>query len=236
MNTTTTVPPSPPIPTLEPGDHLTAPEFERRYDAMPDLKKAELINGVVYMPSPVRWRRHARPHSALMNWLTNYEGGTPGVEAGDNGSVRLDLDNMPQPDGMLIISPECGGQANFGEDDYLESGPELVGEISTSTVSIDLGVKMQMYRRHKVKEYIVWRVKDKALDWFVLRDAKFEPLRPDAQGILRSETFPGLWLNPAALMAFDYNTVMELLQQGFASPEHAAFVTRLQREKAARSR
>src|SRR5262245_26566142 len=123
MSAGTTPKTTEPIPTLEPGDHLTAPEFERRYDAMPDLKKAELINGVVHTPSPVRWNRHARPNSAMVFWLSYYESGTPGVEAGDNGSVRLDLDNMPQPDGLLIISPECGGQARFSEDDYLETGP-----------------------------------------------------------------------------------------------------------------
>src|SRR5208282_6607351 len=98
------------IPELENGDRLTREEFERRYEAMPNLKKAELIEGVVYMPSPVRQRRHSRPHLHLCTWLGHYEAGTPGVEGGDNGSIRLDLDNEPQPDAFLFIQPECGGQ------------------------------------------------------------------------------------------------------------------------------
>ncbi len=108
---------------LENGDRLTRAEFERRYDAMPELKKAELIEGEVYMPSPVRHGRHSHPHTRLVNWLGNYENETPGVEAGDNGSVRLDLDNEPQPDACLIIRPERGGQARISEDDYLEGAP-----------------------------------------------------------------------------------------------------------------
>ena len=107
-------------PALENGDHLTRDEFERRYDAMPDLKKAELIEGVVYMPSPVRQRRHSRPHIHVSTWLGTYEANTLGVEAGDNGSIRLDLDNEPQPNAFLVIQPECGGQARISVDDYVE--------------------------------------------------------------------------------------------------------------------
>ncbi len=124
---------------LENGDRLTREEFERRYDAMPGLKKAELIEGVVYMPSPVRHRRHGHPHTRLVTWLGNYETDTPGVEAGDNGSIRLDLDNEPQPDGFLIILPERGGQARISDDDYVEGAPELVAEVSSSSASIDPG-------------------------------------------------------------------------------------------------
>ena len=93
-------------PPLENGDRLTRAEFMRRYDAMPDLKKAELIEGVVYVPSPVRQKNHGRPHSHLIGWLFIYEAGTPGVEIGDNSTVLLDLDNAPQPDGLLFIQPE----------------------------------------------------------------------------------------------------------------------------------
>ena len=108
------------LPPLENGDRLTRAEFERRYDAMPHLKKAELIEGEVYMPSPVRHAQHGHPHTRLVTWLGMYETDTPGVEAGDNGSVRLDMDNEPQPDGYLIILPERGGQARISEDDYIE--------------------------------------------------------------------------------------------------------------------
>ena len=50
---TTTGSKPPRILPLEHGDHLTREEFERRYEAMPHVRKAELIEGVVYMPSPV---------------------------------------------------------------------------------------------------------------------------------------------------------------------------------------
>src|SRR5205807_2900720 len=90
---------------LEPGDRLTRPEFERRYDAMPHLKKAELIEGVVYLPSPVRNDAHSSPHFDLITWLGIYRMFTPGVAGGDNGSLRLDLDNEPQPDAFLRLLP-----------------------------------------------------------------------------------------------------------------------------------
>jgi Uma2 family endonuclease len=215
------------IPPLENGDRLTRAEFERRYDAMPALKKAELIEGEVYMPSPVRHKRHGHPHTRLVAWLANYETDTPGVEAGDNSSVRLDLDNEPQPDGFLIILPERGGQARISEDDYIEGAPELVAEVASSSVSYDLGKKLNAYRRSGVREYIVWRVLDRQVDWFVNREGLFEPMPPSADGILRSTVFPGLWLDPAALVRGEKATVNAILQQGLNSPEHADFVARL---------
>src|SRR6476659_3610409 len=118
------------LPPLEPGDRLTREEFERRYDAMPNLKKAELIEGVVYMPSPGRQRRHSRPHSHLIGWLIQYAAATTGVETGDNSTVRLDDDNEPQPDALLFIDPARGGQARVGDDDYIEGAPELVAEVA----------------------------------------------------------------------------------------------------------
>ena len=80
------------LPPLENGDRLTREEFERRYEAMPDVMKAELIEGVVYVPSPVRHRHHGQPHIYLSGWLVQYQASTPGVEASDNCTVRLDLD------------------------------------------------------------------------------------------------------------------------------------------------
>src|SRR5688500_4482020 len=108
--------PLPPIPPLEPGDHLSRAEFELRYDAMPHLKKAELIEGVVYMPSPVRHSFHGRQNAHLVTWLVYYEAATPGVQASDNATDRLDNDNEPQPDALLLIDPQCGGQARISED------------------------------------------------------------------------------------------------------------------------
>jgi Uma2 family endonuclease len=219
------------IPELENGDHLTRDEFERRYDAMPNLKRAELIEGVVYMPSPVRQRRHSRPHSHISNWLGHYEAFTPGVESGDNGSVRLDLDNMPQPDAFLFILPECGGQARISEDDYIEGAPELVAEVSSSRASYDLHEKLSVYRRSGVREYVVWRVVDRQFDWFVLGRGRYEPMTLPADGIFRSTVFPGLWLDPAALLAGDLAKVLAILEQGLQSPEHTAFVNRLAQAK-----
>jgi Uma2 family endonuclease len=215
------------IPLLEPGDRLTREEFERRYDAMPGVKKAELIDGVVYMPSPVRHRRHSRPHSWLGAWLTLYSQMTPGVDSGDNGSLRLDVLNEPQPDLYLLIQPECGGQARISADDYVEHAPELVAEVSASTVSIDLHSKRDLYLRTGVREYIVWRVIDAALDWFILRDERFERLDLGPDGLHRSVVFPGLWVDPVAILAGDGPRNLAVLQQGLASPEHAAFVQRL---------
>jgi Uma2 family endonuclease len=214
-------------PPLEPGDRLTRDEFERRYEAMPTLKKAELIEGVVYMPSPVRVRRHGRPQARIITWLGHYEAKTPGVETADNATARLDLDNEPQPDAMLYIAPERGGQVRIGPDDYVEGAPELVAEVASSSVSFDLHTKLHVYRRNGVQEYLVWRVLDGCLDWFVLRGGQYEPLTADAQGVLRSSVFPGLWLHPDALLRGDLAGVLHTLDAGLATAEHAAFVGRL---------
>src|SRR5215831_14451188 len=215
------------VPPLENGDRLTRAEFERRYDAMPHLKKAELIEGVVYVPSPVRYRRHGAPHALLITWLGYYTASTPGVGVSDNSTARLDLDNEPQPDAFLFIDPACGGQTRLSSDDYIEGAPELVAEVASSSVSYDLHAKLYAYRRNGVREYLVWRVLDQAIDWFVLRAGQYEPLPVDANGLVRSEVFPGLWLAPAALLRGDLTAVLASVQQGLGSPEHAAFVTRL---------
>ncbi|MGO9597524.1 MAG: Uma2 family endonuclease [Isosphaeraceae bacterium] len=221
------VPSSSSPPALENGDRLTRSEFERRFDAMPDLKKAELLEGVVYMPSPVRLRHHGEPHANVLGWLTVYRAGTPGVIAADNTSARLDLDNEPQPDALLMIEPQRGGQARISGDDYIEGAPELVVEVASSSVSIDVHLKRHVYRRCGVREYLIWRVLDRQIDWLVLRDGQFVPLEPHAQGHYRSVSFPGLWLEPAALLKGDISAVLELLRQGLATAEHQEFVQRL---------
>jgi Uma2 family endonuclease len=213
---------------LENGDRLTREEFERRYAAMSHVTKAELIEGVVYVPSPVRHRQHGQPHIALSGWLVQYQASTPGVEASDNSTVRLDLDNEPQPDALLFIAPQYGGQIRLSEDGYIEGAPELIVEIASSSASYDLNVKLQVYRRNGVREYLVWRVLDQEIDWFALRASQYQPLPLDAKGIYRSEVFPGLWLDTEALLRADLATVLTLVQRGVTSPEHAAFVTSLQ--------
>jgi Uma2 family endonuclease len=216
------------IPRIKEGDRLTRDEFERRYDAMPNLRKAELIEGVVHVPSPVRQRSHSAPHFNLIGWLFSYRARTPGLEGGDNPSVRLDMGNMPQPDCLLFISPEFGGQAKVDEDDYVNSGPDLVAEVAASSVQYDVNDKLERYRRHGVREYLVWRVLDREIDWFVLREGRFEKLPPADDGILRSTIFPGLWLDPDALLRDDLNTLLAVLERGLDSPEHAAFKAQMQ--------
>lgn len=216
-----------PIPPLQSGDHLTAEEFERRFDATPELKKAELIEGVVYMPPPVSDEYHAGPHFDVVAWLGAYRAATPGVVGGDNGTLRLDPKNRPQPDAVLRILPECGGQTARDAGGYLTAGPEFVFEVAASSASHDLHEKYDLYRRHNVREYVVWRVYEDAVDWFVLRAGEYRPLQQDAQGVFRSETLPGLWLDAPALIRGDLAAVLRVLHQGVASADHAAFVARL---------
>jgi Uma2 family endonuclease len=212
---------------LENGDRLSRAEFERRYDTMPHLKKAELIEGVVHVPSPVRYLQHGPPHAQLIGWLMQYAAHTSGVGVADNTSVRLDLDNEPQPDALLLIDPACGGQSHLSADDFIEGAPELVAEVASSSVSYDLHAKLHVYRRNGVREYVVWRVLNWEIDWFVLRAGQYERLPLDANGLLRSEVFAGLWLDPAALLQGNLARVLAVVQQGIASPEHATFVARL---------
>lgn len=219
---------------LRAGDHLASAEFERRYEAMPGLKKAELIEGVVYLPSPVSTEDHAAPHFDLIGWLAIYKALTPGVQGGDNGTLRLDLDNVPQPDAFLRILPSHGGQSQTSDDGYVVRAPELAGEVAASSVSYDLHDKLDAYRRNGVQEYVVWRVLDRQIDWFVLRDGRYEPLTPTADGWYRSEVFPGLWLDAAALLKGDLARVFEVVQAGASTPEHGAFVRHLQQRASIR--
>jgi Uma2 family endonuclease len=219
----------PPVLPLESGDCMSRAEFERRYLAMPHIKKAELIEGMVHMPSPVRLNKHATPHLRLACWLGTYDAHTEGVQSADNATVRLDMENELQPDGLLFIDPARGGKVRITSDDYIEGAPELVAEISASTASIDLHSKLRVYRRNGVQEYIVWRVLEQAIDWFRLVGGEYERLPVDAAGWLRSQVFPGLWLDAAALLRDDMAAVLAVLGQGLASQEHAAFMATLQR-------
>jgi Uma2 family endonuclease len=216
-----------PLP-LENGDRLTRREFEQRYAARTDLKKAELIEGVVYMPSPVHFAGHGEPHLAILTWLGTYCAFTPGVRAADNATIRLDLDNEPQPDALLRIEPEAGGRSHLSEDDYVEGAPELVVEIAASSATYDMHDKLRAYRRNGVQEYLVWRVYEKQIDWFVLVDDEYMPLTAALSGIFHSRTFPGLGLAVDALLAGDVARVLAELQKGLGTPEHAEFVDHLQ--------
>ncbi|MBO1067436.1 Uma2 family endonuclease [Dolichospermum flos-aquae UHCC 0037] len=213
------------IPPLENGDKLTRYEFERRYHAMPNLKKAELIEGVVYVASPLRIKSHGEPHAYIMTWLGVYKAATPGIGFADNATVLIDTDNEPQPDALLRI--ETGGQSRINKDDYVEGAPELIVEIAASSASYDLHEKLKVYRRNQVQEYLIWRVYDYQFDWFRLQQGEYIQLQPNTDNIICSQIFPGLWLDKIALLGGDLGTVLAVLQQGLASPEHENFISRL---------
>ncbi len=211
------------LPPLENGDRLSRDEFERRYHAMPQHKKIELIEGRVLMPSPVRARKHSKPHAAIIAWLSPYWIATPGIELMDNATVRLDEENEPQPDACLRLEESLGGQSRITEDDYIEGAPELIVEIAASSVSYDLHDKKQVYCRNGVREYLVWRVLEQALDWFVLQDGAYVALPVDADGLQRSLVFPGLWLAVEALLAGNLAQVVAGLKLGLDSTDYAMF-------------
>ena len=213
------------IPPLENGDRLTRLEFETRYQKMTHVKKAELIEGIVYMGSPLRINKHGEPHADIMGWLTVYKAFTPNVQTGDNATVRLDPENEPQPDALLRI--EKGGQSIISEDGYVEGAPELIVEIAASTVSIDLHDKLKAYRRNQVQEYVVWRVDDNEIDWFRLKDEKYIKLQADENGIIKSEIYPGLWLDVTALLKGDLVKVLDVLKQGIDTPAHTNFCQKI---------
>jgi Uma2 family endonuclease len=214
------------LPPLENGDHLDQKTFHARYEAMPDHVKAELIEGVVYMPSPLK-PGHGRSHVRLSTWLGLYVDATPGTDAFDNTTTILGERSEPQPDASLVIQPEYGGRTSVNADGYLTGPPELVAEVASSSESIDLGTKRRDYERAGVLEYLVIALQQRQAFWFVRRGGQFEPLAVGPDGIFRSEVFPGLWLDPAALIGRAPSQYLEVLRQGLATPEHAAFVARL---------
>ena len=220
-----TVPPPP----LKHGEQLTREEFERRYEAMPYLKKAELIGGVVYMPSPVRTDIHSEPHARIMTWLGVYWTATLGVQCADNATVHLDPDNEAQPDALLRINE--GGTSLLNDKGYIEGAPELIVEIAGTSADYDLHEKLEAYLRNGVTEYIVWRTQEGRLDWFRLVSEEYVPMVPDADGLIESQIFPGLRLAVQALMGGDLATVLSELQKGLETDEHAAFVSQLLEER-----
>lgn len=176
------------------------------------------------MPSPVRFEQHSEPHYNLIVWLGTYSAAIAGVKGGDNATVRLDFENEVQPDILLRLEPAMGGRSRITDDDYVDGPPELIVEIAASSASYDLHDKRRVYARNGVQEYVVAQTYELRLDWFVLREGVYEALAPDPAGVLRSERFPGLWLQPQALWDGDLATMLAVLQQGLASPEHAAWI------------
>ena len=202
-----------PLTILENGDRLNRDEFERRYTAS-NIKKAELIEGIVHVASPLRYTPHGKPHSHIITWLGTYQAAIAELEVGIEPTVRLDCDNEPQPDAVLF---RLGGNAQIDADGYITGAPELIAEIAASTVSYDLHSKKRTYERSGVKEYIVWRTLDGQIDWFILENGAYRNLEPDAAGIIRSQEFAGLWLNVNAILNNDMSTVLKTLQTGLAS-------------------
>ncbi len=209
------------MPVLENGDHLTAAEFLRRFRAMPDTKKAELVAGIVHMASPVRADHHGDPDFLLHGLLSSYAMRVRGVAGSTNATVRLSPDDVLQPDICLRLLPENGGRSIPDDEGYLCGPPELVVEIAASSVSIDTREKLRAYRCAGVKEYIVWRTEDEAIDWWHRVEDDYLPIPPDEDGILRSRCFPGLWLNAEALLRHDGAAVLDTLDAGLAATRAA---------------
>jgi Uma2 family endonuclease len=213
-------------PPLENGSRLTSHEFLRRYEAMPELKKAELVKGIVYMPSPVSVD-HGKPDNLVQIWLGLYAVKTPGIECFTNTTVILGPVNTPQPDACLCLKPGRGGQTRINEKRYFVGPPELVAEVAVSSESLELGDKLECYAMAGVREYLVWRTLEPGFDWFALEDAEYVTVKPDARGLIRSRGFPGLVLDVKALLAQDGGKVLATLQRGIASAAHRTFVASL---------
>lgn len=215
------------IPPLENGDQLTQLEFDRRYQAHPEIKKAELIEGVVYVASPVKVQNHGEPHANIVTWVGVYRSVTRGVRVADNSTYILDNDNEPQPDVTVWIDQKSGGQATVTTEDYLEGAPELVVEVAGSSAAIDLRQKFRAYRRKGILEYIVLLVHERETRWFRWHEGEYVPVQPDQNGVLKSQIFPGLWLDSEKFWNEDLAGLLATLQEGIASAEHQAFVERL---------
>lgn len=207
------LPPSrPAIPHLMNGDHLTSPEFLRRYEAMPDLKKAELIEGTVYMPPPVSADSHGEPDTILQFWLNSYVLEHPELRCYGNSTLLLDTDNTPQPDIILCSAPRKGGRVWLNEKSWLCGAPELVCEVAASSASIDLHHKLHAYRRNGIQEYLVWTTQEKRVRWFQLVQGDYREMKERA-GRLESIVFPGLVLEVKALLKLDRRQLVAALQK-----------------------
>jgi hypothetical protein len=211
---------------LEPGQRLDRPTFHERYEAMPPDTRAELVGGVVYMPSPSS-NDHGEQNNDVGGWLFHYKRFTPGVRSPNDATVILDELAELQPDCQLRIPFELGGQTQLDESRYITGAPELIAEIARSSRSFDLKQKKADYERAGVVEYVVVELDPDRIHWFTRRGTRFVQMRPGPDGIYRSNVFPGLWLDPAALYSQDLDRLIQVLEQGLATPEHAAFVAKL---------
>ena len=214
------------VPRLVDGERLGRAEFHRRYEAMPPRTRAELVGGIVHMPSPMS-ADHGESTPDITIWLGLYRRRTPGVRQADGATLILGEFGEPQPDALLRIEPERGGSCFVNEENYLTGPPELIVEVARSSRPIDLGGKRDDYERAGVREYVVVALDPDEVHWHVRRDDRLERIPPGPYGLYRSAAFPGLWLDPAALLSGDLEGIIAALERGLATLEHAAFVARL---------
>jgi Uma2 family endonuclease len=212
-------------PTLITGTRMTQEQFIEIWDQSPDLKQAELIDGVVFLPSPVSLY-HAEHDALAIWWLSQYATFTPGLAAAANGTWLM-LDNAPQPDSCLWIRPEAGGQSRT-KGSLSAGAPELIVEVCFTSTDIDFGPKLNLYQRAGVLEYITFEAFPKRTTWRALREGSYREIQPDPKGILHSTIFPGLCLDSDAFWKQDRLRLSQLLEQRCQHPDHAAFVARLQ--------
>jgi len=211
-------------PLLWEGQRLDRETFHRLYSDSPELKRVQLIEGIVYMPSPMRFVQHAHPEVSFTTWLTYFASFTPGVNSGGQATLKIDGKNEYQPDGMLFYDK---GQLIIDNDGYLVGVPELVVEVSASTISVDSNEKYLVYQKYGVKEYLLWNTEAKKITWYGRSGSKFVPMKPNREGIIKSKAFPGLWLNVAAMLKGNLKLVLKTLQEGLSSKEHQKFVASL---------
>jgi Uma2 family endonuclease len=214
------------VPLLKNGERLDQKNFHAHYEASPPGFRAELIGGIVYVSSPLK-PRHGRYDHHVNHWLGEYSVETPATEVLTNTTDILGPKSEPQPDVCLVILPEFKGQTREDNHGYLTGPPELVVQISDATERLDLGARKDDYEKAGVREYLVVALRRQEVLWFIRRRGKFRELTAGPDGILRSETFPGLWLDPAALLRREVKRLLAVLRLGLASPEHAAFVQRM---------
>jgi Uma2 family endonuclease len=213
------------LPPLVDGERLDRRTFHERYEAMPPGTRAELIGGVVVMPSPVS-KGHSRAVILLAGWLNRFERGVAGLSSGCDATTLLDDQAEVQPDLQLYVLPEYGGQTRH-DPDYVAGAPELVIEVARSGKRIDLGPKRADYERAGVLEYLVVTLDPQEVHWFGRQGDHFEPLPSGPDGLYSSVVFPGLWLDPTALFADDLDALAATIDRGKATPEHAAFAADL---------
>ena len=206
---------------LRDGMRMNRAEFHRRYlrmDRIDPSFRAELIEGVVHLRDPMS---ASEPHATFQQWISawcyEYLKRTPGLKSLVAPTVLLDDDAEPEPDVML--RRRVPGEDATG---YVDRTPEFVVEVSVSTLRKDLGPKFRDYQRAGVPEYLVVDVTGERLHWFV-RDADglLVDLPPDADGLLKSREFPGLWLDPAAFFAEDAAGIEAAVAAGVAARDAA---------------